>query len=138
MRGNRRAHGDRDSRARAGTAGVVVGVPWIPGGRHVLPVCELVCDGLAHDDSATFLEASYHGRVVTRHETLEYSGAGLGGNAFGVAEILDPNRDPVQRAAPTPSLQLMVGRRCLPAGPTLPQRHVRVDRGLALAQPVQP
>ena len=126
--------GGAGGRAAAGSAGRAVGVPRVLR-RGRLEHGELGRDRLSEHDASRLFEQRHGGRVVLRHEAFVDLGAPGRLDALGVEDVLDPERDAVQRPGWTTVGQLACAlgggltRRVLVEGP--PYIELRIEGAAA-------
>jgi hypothetical protein len=125
---------ERDRRATAGAARHPLSVPRVP--RRALeevdggdPPGELVGRGLPDQDRAGLPRPAHRLRIHSRDVAVEHRGAVRGADFRRVEQVLDPERDPLER--PRSSLGVSPRRLLrLLAGPVERERRERVDQRL--------
>ena len=130
------AGGQRRRGATAGAAGDVVEIPGVVGGAVVRVRVgasggELVHVQLAEQHRAGVAEPGDDGRVVLRHEVGQDLRASGGPDPGGVVQVLQRDRDPVQRPPVLPWLDLTL------RPPRRRERRVRQHRDKRIDPPVQ-
>ena len=123
---------DRDARACARAARVTGDVPCVAGRRHVLAIGELVCHGLADEDGTRLPKPRHDRGVGVGNEAGEHGGPGLSREPSRVAQVLDADRDAVQRPARLACPQLFLGSTRLLACRLGHQTGIGVDDRLRL------
>ena len=93
---------------------------------------ELVGVGLAEDDRARTTEAVDGRRVLGRNALAEGARARSSHDARRVVQVLDRDRDAVERSEPRPRKCTLLGCACLGERRVAHQPHVRVDAVLRL------
>ena len=105
-------HGSGPRAARRG-ARPIVRVPWVQRSRHVRVMTReraLRELELSEKDRAGFPEPHHRGAVVVRNVVIQQGHPGPSPYSLGPAQVLDRNRDAVQRSSDLPCLDLPVRR----------------------------
>ena len=125
-----RARGERRRRAAARAAGDAADVPRVAGGRGDRPVGELVGVGLPDHHHARREQVLDHDGVAVGDVALAHLRARRRRHTGGVAEVLDTEGDPVERAAVAAAGDLLLGAARSGAGEVGGDAREGVDRAL--------
>ena len=125
------AHACRDGGRRSArrSAGGAIDVPRISGGGRI-EAGELRRHGLAQQNGAGLAQFPHNRRIGASHSRGHPLRAGAGGKARHVDDVLDAERDAMQRSTPAAGAALLVELVCAEPGAVTIDRDPRVNTGL--------